>query len=163
MAAPLAYFLTWTTYGTRLHGDSRGTVDEAHNRLGQPRIAPNAERQARSRRKLIQPPYTLSPEAQNIVLSVIRTHSDFRGWRLHAVATPRTHVHVVVDCRVSGESRTKPPETVMKEYKSWATRELRRLDLAGPDRRIWTDHGSTRWLNHASSVEAAIDYVSRLQ
>jgi hypothetical protein len=31
---PLAYHITFGTYGTRLHGDDRGTVDQAHNFYG---------------------------------------------------------------------------------------------------------------------------------
>jgi hypothetical protein len=28
---PLAYFITFTTYGTWLHGNGAGSVDPAHN------------------------------------------------------------------------------------------------------------------------------------
>src|SRR5688572_26695020 len=34
----LAYHITWGTYGMRLHGDPRGTVDRDHNALGSPII-----------------------------------------------------------------------------------------------------------------------------
>jgi hypothetical protein len=33
---PLAYHITWGTYGTRLHGDERGTVDRSANVLAIP-------------------------------------------------------------------------------------------------------------------------------
>src|SRR5438876_12296826 len=32
----LAYHITWGTYGTRLHGDPRKTVDRQHNAYGEP-------------------------------------------------------------------------------------------------------------------------------
>src|SRR5688500_18791040 len=32
----LAYHITWGTYGTRLHGDPRKTVDRLHNQYGDP-------------------------------------------------------------------------------------------------------------------------------
>jgi hypothetical protein len=32
----LAFHLTWATYGTRLHGDARNTVDRQHNQYGEP-------------------------------------------------------------------------------------------------------------------------------
>ncbi len=105
----------------------------------------------------------LPPRAQAAVQDVIRRHTQIRGWRLHALATPLTHVHVVVDCRVPGERMPKSPEVVMEEYKSWGTRELRRLGIVGPDRRVWTDHGSTPWINTDEGLHAAIDYVTRLQ
>jgi hypothetical protein len=160
---PLAYFLTWTTYGTRLHGDPRGTVDEDHNQVGRPVLAPDPVRRRRMCQKLSQAPFTLSPEAELAVQDVIRRHTEFRSWKLHAIATPRTHVHIVVDCRRPGEPMPKDPELVMEEYKSWGTRELRRRGIVGPDRRVWTDHGSTQWVNTEIGLHAAIDYVTRLQ
>ena len=163
MAPPLAYFLTWTTYGTRLHGDPRGTVDREHNRVGEPPLAPDPLRRQRMYEKLSQPPFMLCARAQGAVQDVIRRHTELRGWRLRALATPVNHVHVVVDCRLPGEAVTKDPELVMEEYKSWGTRELRRLGLVGPDRRVWTDHGSTEWVNDDEGLHMAIDYVTRLQ
>jgi hypothetical protein len=35
---PIAYHITFGTYGTRLHGDPRGTVDRSMNRPGDPII-----------------------------------------------------------------------------------------------------------------------------
>lgn len=31
---PLAYLITFRTYGTWLHGDERGSVDKNHNKFG---------------------------------------------------------------------------------------------------------------------------------
>ena len=36
MDIPLAYHITFGTYGTRLHGNERGSVDRAHNAPGEP-------------------------------------------------------------------------------------------------------------------------------
>src|SRR2546421_11369035 len=47
MSRPLAYHITWGTYGTRLHGDGRGTVDREHNEYGTPVLGPDPERQRR--------------------------------------------------------------------------------------------------------------------
>jgi hypothetical protein len=51
---PLAFLITWRTYGTWLHGDSRGSVDRAHNRYGTPRLPPNKVRQQYERNLLKQ-------------------------------------------------------------------------------------------------------------
>jgi hypothetical protein len=40
-AAPLAYLITFNTYGSWLHGDRRGSVDRFHNRYGTPRVGAN--------------------------------------------------------------------------------------------------------------------------
>jgi hypothetical protein len=33
---PLAYFITFRSYGSWLHGDERGSVDRSHNQYGSP-------------------------------------------------------------------------------------------------------------------------------
>lgn len=38
---PLAYFITFTTYGTRIRGDKRETVDRFHNAFDTPYIKEN--------------------------------------------------------------------------------------------------------------------------
>src|SRR5712671_5216228 len=40
---PLAYFISFRTYGTWLHGDKRGSIDRFHNRYRSPYIPPNAK------------------------------------------------------------------------------------------------------------------------
>jgi len=40
---PLAYFLSFRSYGTWLHGDKRGSVDRFHNKYGTPRLPENAK------------------------------------------------------------------------------------------------------------------------
>jgi hypothetical protein len=41
----LAYFITFHTYGTWLHGTERGSVDRAHNTLGTPLLPPDVARE----------------------------------------------------------------------------------------------------------------------
>lgn len=75
-----------------------------------------------------------------------------------AVNARSNHVHVVVDCP-TGVS----PERAMTEFKAWGTRRLRDSGLTAPHAPVWTEHGSTRWINDHASLAAAIDYVLRLQ
>ena len=51
---PLAYFITWTCYGTWLHGRASGSVDDAHNCFGDPVLPPDPVREAEMRRRLIE-------------------------------------------------------------------------------------------------------------
>lgn len=77
----------------------------------------------------------------------------FRGWTLHALNVRSNHVHVVV---------TAPnirPERPMNQFKSWATRRLRDRGLAGAAERLWTRHGSTRYLWDEKDLSATGAYV----
>jgi hypothetical protein len=44
-SAPLAYFITFHTYGTWLPGDGRGSVDAHHRAYGAPLVGPSPGRQ----------------------------------------------------------------------------------------------------------------------
>ena len=111
---PLAFFLTWSAYGSWLPGDDRGWVPRGgHVRL------PDPERLDEARRAMTEPALTLSAPQRVAVEEVIRRHCDLRGWTLHAANVRTTHVHVVV---------TAPeyhPKKVREEFKSWGTRTLK--------------------------------------
>ena len=51
------------------------------------------------------------------------------------------------------------PERAMSECKAWSTRRLREAGLVGSDERVWTRHGSTRYLWDRASLDRAIAYV----
>jgi REP element-mobilizing transposase RayT len=155
---PLAYFLTWTTYGTWLPGDERGWVEKP----GQLR-APDAARRKASQKLMTEPAVTLDVEQRRIVEDTIGEHCRIRGWHLHAVSVRSQHVHVVVT------APRRHPEAVMDQFKAWCTRRLkereRSLRSAAVEVRQnwWTQGGSKRWLNDVESLEAAIRYVLEMQ
>lgn len=158
MSPPLAYFLTWSTYGTRLHGDARGSVDRRHNRVDTPRLAPDPARELASMRRMRWPPLYLAVNGRAVVSSTVRRHCEIRGWRLLALNVRTNHVHVVVNC-----GRAVSPEKAMEQFKAWCTRRLREAGLVRPGRAVWTEHGSTRWINSEEGLLDAIDYVLNRQ
>lgn len=152
MAAPLAYFITFTTYGTWLHGRAPGSVDRAHNRPGTPWLAADPGLEAACRARLRQQPYLLDEPRRRVVLRTIREVTAHRGWKLWAAHVRSNHVHVVVTAAVR-------PEKVMADLKAWASRRLREEFGEPADRDRWTQHGSTRWLNDEKSLSRAVAYV----
>jgi hypothetical protein len=58
---PLAYFITFHTYGTWLHGQVPGSVDRAHDQFGTPFLLLPADsaRHSESRQRMTQEPYLL--------------------------------------------------------------------------------------------------------
>jgi len=158
MAAPLAYFLTWTCHGTWLHGDERGSVDRQHNVPGTPYLPPQPRRRQIETQRLRQTPVTLGPRARRVVERAVRDHCQHRGWTLLAVNVRSNHVHVVVTC-----TPDVPPERALTEFKAWSTRRLRGEGHVSADVHVWTHHGSTRWINDATSLNAAVAYVTEGQ
>src|SRR5689334_19582045 len=96
MGEPLAYFLTFTTYGTWLHGRDSGSVDSEHNAPGTPFLPSDPQREAFQRRALRQPPYVLDEARRAVVLRTIREVARHRRWKVWAVHVRTAHVHVVV-------------------------------------------------------------------
>ncbi|MFT3686956.1 MAG: transposase [Phycisphaerales bacterium] len=88
--------------------------------------------------------------------STIRSHCSFRGWALYALNVRSNHVHMVVRA-------AEQPETVMGQFKAWSSRRLREAGLIVPEKKLWTRHGSTLWLNRQEEVDEKVDYVVRLQ
>ena len=147
----LAYFLTWTTYGTWLPGDERGWNDKHEPGLKPPN--PLFVEMAESR--MTEPAFYLSPRNRQIVEDTIRKHCDVRKWVLHAVNARTSHVHVVVTAPGYG------PETVRDQFKAWCTRKLK---AAGESRtNYWTERASCRWINHEDDLESAVVYVVEAQ
>ncbi|MEQ9454767.1 MAG: transposase [Phycisphaeraceae bacterium] len=149
-----AYFLTWTTYGTRLAGDPRGSIDKQHNTPQSSLLKPHPKRHTANMLQLKEPPLVLSPNQRQLLNNVIPEHCAFRGWRLYAHNVRTNHIHVVLAADTT-------PEDVMGKLKSRCSRMLR--DQNESLRRVWTAHGSTRWLNDDAAIENAINYVMMMQ
>ncbi len=148
---PIAYFITWTTYGTWQPGDDRGWwrkgdgIRHAANEL--------VEKIATSDRK--ESVFLLGVGDRSIVDSTITRHCAIRDWTLHAVNVRSNHVHVVLS------SQGYRPETVRDQLKAWSTRKLQPNN---PNRkRFWTEGASCRWINHENDLEAAIIYTVEAQ
>lgn len=101
---------------------------------------------------MAQPPYCMDQSRREAVLAAMRERCADRDWILLAAHARTNHVHVVVDADV-------PPERIMNDLKSYASRCLNQIGLVEPSRKRWARHGSTRWLSRARSVSAAIRYV----
>jgi REP element-mobilizing transposase RayT len=153
---PLAYLITFSTYGTWLHGEARGSVDDEHNVFDTPWLPPDPEQYRADRAKMTQDVYQLDAARRVVVCQAIVEECQFRQWVMLAAHVRSNHVHLVVRTDAS-------PESVMTKCKAHASR---RLNLAGfdrPDRKRWTAHGSTRYLWRADAVAAAVDYVLNRQ
>lgn len=161
---PLAYFLTWPTYGTWLPGDERGWIK--HQRGWQ---LPDPIQKQEAEARMTEDAFRLDDEQRALVNRQIAETCSFRGWTLHAVNCRSNHVHVVL-------TASQSPEVVRNQLKAWCTRRLKELEIARrletPTRSVsegtnapsirenwWAERGSQRYINDEDSLEAAIRYV----
>lgn len=92
----LAYFLTFSTYGTWLPGNAKGSVDREHRAYDTPLLPIDPARENSAREQLAQPPYILDAAARDFVCQAVIALSAERGWNLLAVPVRSNHVHVVI-------------------------------------------------------------------
>ena len=143
---PLAYLITFTCYGTRLHGSEFGSVDRGRS------VPPNEGLEQFERRLMTQPAYCLDDKRATIAITAMRETAKFRNWLMLAAHVGSTHVHLVIK---AGDD----PERVMGDMKSYASRALNRAGCEDSNRKRWTRRGSAEYLWDAGDVARAIEYV----
>ncbi len=152
---PLAYFITFTTYGTWLHGAKvEGSVDRQHNVFSTPTLSLNSARTLSMQTRMKYKYFLLDAHSREIVLNAIKEVCAHRQWDLLAAHVRTNHVHIVVHAEIT-------PEIIINTFKAYSSRYINQSFLH--KQKYWTRHGSTRYLWKEEQVEATIDYVVREQ
>jgi REP element-mobilizing transposase RayT len=149
---PLAYLITFRTYGTWLHGDDRGSTDRSHNRYASPFLRCNRSWERYNRQLLKRQPLLLGVKQRRSVELAICDTCEIRKWFLLACNVRTNHVHTVVSARETSSR-------VLNALKANATRVLREDGLWTEPFSPWADRGSQRMLWTERSVARAVDYV----
>ena len=154
---PLAYLITFRSYGTWLHGDERGSVDRFHNQYQSPYLPPNRRRLEHTTQLLSGEIVTLDGRQRRIGENAVRETCEVRRWFLHAINVRTNHIHTVVSIG------TTKPGRALNDFKAYATRKMRRDGCWHSERSPWADKGSKRGLWNERSIELAVDYVLNRQ
>ncbi|XRN68030.1 transposase [Anatilimnocola sp. NA78] len=155
--APIAYFLTWSTYGTWLPGDERGWVE-----YRQGFQAPDPVWELECAARMTDDSVRLTSAQREQVQFQVAETCSYKQWHLHAINCRSNHLHVVL-------SAPQPPKTIREQLKAWCTRRLKQFarnhHSTANDLRSnwWTERGSIRWIHDEASLEAAILYVRDAQ
>ena len=147
----LEYFITWTTYGTWLPGDSRGWRKRGS---GSQLPRPLLERWCRE--QMTGDTVLLSLADRETTEDACHEHCRVRGWELLAVSARSNHVHVVVSADVD-------PKKVRDQLKANCTRRLRTQEKPLNCTRTWTRGGDIEILDTEEDVRLAVLYVLEAQ
>lgn len=82
---PLAYFISFRSYGTWLHGDKRGSIDRFHNRYKSPYMAPSEIWRDYNQQHLRTWPLILKADHRRWIEAAIRETCNIRKWWLGAM------------------------------------------------------------------------------
>ena len=177
---PLAYHITFGTYGTRLHGDPRGTVDRKANKPGDPIIGAEPDWERMERSSLRFPAMLLTTENRSFIEFVVPSLCDRGGWELHVCAAKPDHVHVLL----ATSREAKPVRRWLKTWLSQALNEClgseppavradrdhrSRLGNEGlgneggedRNRSWWSKGGSIKWVWDEKYFDNVYDYIVR--
>ena len=119
---------------------------------GAPLLPPHEGIRRAAERLMSSSPVILDAPRRLVVHRVVEEVCEVRRWVVLAVNVRTNHVHVVL-------SGPCAPEPMMTAFKSWSTRRLQEGGLAPRGQRVWSRHGSTRYLWSPCAVEAACAYV----
>lgn len=150
--APIAYFITWTVYGTFLQGDSRGW---RKRRKGEQPAQPRLDHWRLERLKY--PIQLLSHHQRLAVDTEIDRLAEFRGWQLWARSARSNHVHVLLSA--AGFSGKK----VRDQLKANCTRVLREQWQQFVDRPVWSTGGDFQCINGEDDLHVVRDYIAESQ
>ena len=113
----LAYLITFSCYGTRIHGSERGSVDRDHNTPKTPWLSASAARLKTEESLMRHEPFRLDKESRQVVRDAIQAVCVHREWSLLAAHVRTTHVHAVV-------AADAHPQRIMVDFKAYASRAL---------------------------------------
>jgi REP element-mobilizing transposase RayT len=150
---PIAYLLTFRTFGTWLHGDPRLSVGRnKNNKYGEAKIQPSVpfreEMESNGRQRAV----IFDFNQRLLVTGVIKEVCQHRNYILQALNVRTNHVHSVISAAIN-------PEKIVNDFKAYSTRKLRQEWQFGSNERVWSRGSSTRYLWKPKHVNAAIDYV----
>jgi hypothetical protein len=149
----LAYHITWGTYGTRLHGDPRGTVDRTHNEYKSPILKFDEHRWEEEKSKLKYPPVRFDLDKRITVESMIPDICARGFWNFHTCAAGKDHVHVILNS-------PNNPETIRQLLKRWLGQEFTKKYQLTNLGTWWAECGSIRWINDEAYLRAATKYIT---
>jgi REP element-mobilizing transposase RayT len=130
----------------RLDGSS------AYNKIGGAKRPVNRHLEKSDSGNLKNSPMSFDAIRRKHVEAAIREVCAVRGIVLIAINVRTNHVHIVI-------ATNRLPEPIMNSFKAYATRRLREKGLVGSEEKVWSRHGSTRYLWTEEHIGTAVEYV----
>lgn len=152
------WHITFGTYGTRLHGDPRPTVDRKHNQRGQPFITRDPERAKAERDKMRGDPIVLTAPQRAVIETLIPEICQRGGWTYRICAAPdeQDHVHVLLDADPATD-----PDAILKWLKRWLGEALTQRWGKPAGNTWWAKAGSIPPVKDGPYLNNAYHYIRR--
>jgi hypothetical protein len=151
-----SWHITWGTYGTRLHGSSRPTVERDHNQRGEAFVAPNSQREAAIQAILNFPPVRLADQQRLLIENELPNICIRGGWEFRTAAAATDHVHILcdIDPAIHGEK-------VRRLLKRWLGQALSLQWPLPPKATWWAEEGSNIAVKDEKYLNNVYNYIAR--
>jgi REP element-mobilizing transposase RayT len=154
-APPLTpWHITFGTYGTRLHGSQRPTVDKQHNQLNEPFLPCNPHREGHARGRMKLPPRYLTAEQRSFVESELPLICERGSWNYRVCGAGPDHVHLLCDVvpEVHGEK-------VRRLVKRWLGQSLSAHWPLPTGATWWAEEGSNIAIGDEKYLNNCFQYI----
>ena len=149
---PIAYFITFTTRGSWLHGDERGSRSPEGKY-----IAPDPIQYKKDQARRGIDAFILSLQNRECVDTALRNfcaRQKPQAWTIHALNVRSNHIHIAVT------TKGIPIDSVVKMLKIAATKQLRESGQIPPKYKPWTENSSTRYVFTQDELREVIHYIN---
>jgi REP element-mobilizing transposase RayT len=148
------WHITFGTYGARLHGGDRPTVDKAHNQLNEQFVWRDPEREEREQERMKFPPLYFTQEQRVFVEAELIGICERAGWEYRIGAAGPDHVHLLCDVvpEVHGEK-------VRRLVKRWLGQELSKRWPLPKDATWWAEEGSNKAIGDEDYLNNCYRYI----
>lgn len=148
------WHITFGTYGARLHGNVRPTVDKQHNRLGTPFLPTDIVRQQQARGRMRFAARQFTPTQRLFIEQQIGSICERGGWDYRICAAAVDHVHLLCDIipEIHGEK-------VRRLVKRWLGQALGQRWPLAKSERWWAEGGSNKAVKDVAYLENAYRYI----
>ena len=154
--AHTTWHITFGSYGTRLHGGSRPSVDKDHNELDTPFVPPKIEREDSARGRMKFPPKFLTVEQREFSEYELPQICQRGGWTCRVCSAAPDHVHLLCDIvpEVHGEK-------VRRLVKRWLGQTLSERWPIPNGASWWAEEGSNIAIHDEPYLNNAFGYIAR--
>lgn len=150
------WHITFGTYGTRLHGGERPTVDKQHNQRGEAFVAVAPQRKQFERNRMKFPPRVLTSAQREFIEIQVPEICRRGGWSYRICAAATDHAHLLCDVapQVHGEK-------VRRLVKRWLGQALSEPWPLGDGETWWAEEGSNIAIHVVHYLNNAFAYIAR--
>jgi REP element-mobilizing transposase RayT len=148
------WHITFGTYGARLHGDERPTVQRQTAQPGQPFVNEDPARRTFEQNRMRSSKVTLSQPQRHFIETQMPAICEKGGWHLRACAASPDHVHILCDAPAAIHGKQ-----IQTWLKRWLTTALNQKWPKPPSGRWWAKWGSNKPVKDEQYASRVLNYI----